>query len=427
MQLNEKQQYAFNQIALGKNVYVGGSAGVGKSVLIRRVKEQFGDDTVFLAPTGIAALNIQGATIHSQFKFPFSVLEKKHHKHFNKKTQELFHKDGPVKRIVIDEISMVRSDIFVAMDMQLRYMRRTNKPFGGLQIVCVGDFYQLPPVLTNKDKRVFNANYDGLFAFSNESWSSCNFEYIELTEIMRQSDATFIKHLMNVRTKNEHCGESIEFFNNHGLKNAPNVAEEDCTYLCAVNATVDMINREFYGELDEKEKVFYAYRNGNIKFAPVDEELRLKIGTRVILSANTDQFKNGETGYVAEFLEDGNVVVLMEQDESQIIVEPFKWEEAEYDIVGGKLHRNVLGVFEQLPIKLGWAQTVHKSQGQTILNAMIDPGRGFFAHGQAYVALSRIKTLEGLGLSTPLSFSDVIIDPQIQEFYDNDCRGIGLF
>jgi hypothetical protein len=428
MQLNDKQSYAMKQVISGANLFIDGPGGVGKSVLVREIMDKFSTSTVFLAPTGIAALNINGSTIHSAFKLPFNVLTKRDHLRINDKTLELFDKEGPVKRIVIDEISMVRADLFTCMDQQLRRIRRLNQPFGGLQVIVVGDFYQLPPVLTPKDKHWYEKEgFTSPFAFSTESWSAADFVHVELDQIMRQSDEQMISNLMKIRRKADGWEKSVQFFNSIGSDNKETVLDEDPIFLCATNKSANTVNELNYSELDGEELVSFAQKSGQFTSEPAPFELRLRYGTKVILTANTESHKNGQVGYVIGFIGD-KIEVLLEDTEVKILVEKYKWEEMDYELgAEGQISRVPNGTYKQYPMKHGWGITIHKSQGQSINHAMIDTGRGCFAHGQAYVALSRLRTLEGLALLNPLMKQDIIVAPEINDFYENGCRGIGLF
>jgi len=426
MSLNEKQHLAMNKVIGGDNIYVSGPGGVGKSYLVRHIMDKFAGSTVLLAPTGIAALNIGGSTIHSAFKLPFSVLTKREHTRVNAKTEDLFSKDGPVRRIIIDEISMVRGDVMACMDQHLRRIRRLNVPFGGLQVIVVGDFFQLPPVITPREKSIYFNEYDSGFAFGGETWSGAGFHHIELDEIMRQSDATFIHHLQNVRKKvNGEYQKSIEFFNRIGNQNKHTIEELDPVFLCTTNKSADIVNEANFNELEGEVSTYFAKEKGKVSAQPAPRELNLKYGTKVMFTANTDHFKNGETGYVLDTKSD-RVLVIKESDESEVWVEAFKWEERDYEVVNGSLSTYPRGSYEQIPLKVAYAVTIHKSQGLTLPSAVIDLTRPCFSSGQLYVALSRIKTLEGIGLTHPIRASDAIVDPEIQEFYDNDCKGIGL-
>lgn len=426
MSLNENQQFAMKQVIGGKNLFVSGPGGVGKSYLVNHIMDKFPESTVLLAPTGIAALNIGGATIHSAFRFPMSILTKQHHSRVHEKVHELFGPDTPVKRIIIDEISMVRADILEAIDKQLRRAQRKNVPFGGLQLIVVGDFYQLPPVVTNREKKFFFEHYDSQFAFGGDAWAYGDFDYIELDEIMRQSDKVFIGHLQKIRQKASGYKQSIAFFNSMAKPNTAELLDNDPVFLCTTNKAAELVNNENYLMLDGEEKVFIGKASGKFDARPSPEQLRLKYGTKIIFTANTDSFRNGETGYVIGFIGD-KIQVLKEHDESEVLVEKHKWEEREYTVNGGSLSSYPIGSYSQYPIKHGWAVTIHKSQGMTLEQAVIDLGRGCFASGQLYVALSRLKTIEGMGLIRDIREHDVIVDPEVKTFYENGCRGIGLF
>lgn len=427
MQLNEKQSYTMKRVLSGKNLFIDGPGGVGKSVLVREIQKHFSDSTVFLAPTGIAALNIGGSTIHRAFKFPLHFLTKKDHGNIRSETQDLFDKNGPVKRIVIDEISMVRADLFEAIDHKLRKIRRLNIPFGGLQVIVVGDFYQLPPVVVNNEKKLIKDYYGHPYAFFTSTWSEAEFEYVHLNQIMRQSDEIFIKNLMNVRTKNDKYKESVDFFNQHMLDIKSDLEEQDPTFLCSINKTSNMINEMNYKEMDGEEHIFKAIKTGDIKTEPAPYELKIKYGTKVMLLANTDTYNNGHVGYVTGFVGDFIEVLIDDEREHTVLVEKFKWEEREYCIKDENLSSYPVGTYTQYPIKYGWASTIHKCQGQTLNTGIIDLGYGAFCHGQTYVALSRMRSLNGLALTKSINYKDVIVDKVVTEFYDNGCRGIGLF
>lgn len=430
MQLNQDQDAAFKRVLSGQNTFIDGPGGVGKSVLIRHIRDKLQGSTIFIAPTGIAALNIKGATIHSTFKLPLRSLTKNDYPLIAKKLGDIFDKEtSPIKRIVIDEAPMMRVDIFKAIDESLRRARRLSIPFGGLQIVVVGDFYQLPPVLTDKDKQVFDdEGFTSPFCFSESTWSGANFAYVPLTKVMRQSDEEMINHLFNIRTKSPGWQESLVYFNEHGRRNYERLTQEDPTYICTTNRIVDHINTINYEALPDTEYKFYGELDGDFSKSscPSPQELKLKYGTKVIFTANEAHFKNGQPGYVVGF-ERKCIQVLLEETETVVDVPKYTWEEIEYNLSGGNVYPYVKGTYCQYPIKYGWAITVHKSQGQTMPSAIFDIGNGAFAHGQTYVALSRLQTINGFGLARELKFSDVIISDEIKNFYANGCRGLSLF
>lgn len=423
--LNEKQALAMEKIASGKNIYISGPGGHGKSILVESIKSRFEDSCVLCAPTGISALNISGSTIHSTFKLGTSMLTKKHWSSYSQKAEELFNKNGPVKILIIDEISMVRSDLLVTVDQQLRRIRRLNIPFGGLQVVVVGDFYQLPPVLQKSDEKVFNELYDSIFCFSNETWSSASFEHVELSQNMRQSDEEFRKHLGRIRKKSSNVEESIEFFNSNSILNKDYVYENDPIFLCAYNNSADDINKHHYEQLGGKELSFFAEKKGDFKIYPSPQKLDLKYGTKIIFTCNGPDFKNGELGYFVGQFKDK--IHILKEDETEVFVSKQKWENKEYEVAGEGLTTKVSGTYTQYPIKYAWAISIHKSQGLTLDDVVIDWSKGTFVSGQCYVALSRLRKISGLTMTRNLYASDIIISDEVNEFYKNDCKGIGIF
>lgn len=429
MSLNEKQKQAYDMIKEGKNVYVSGPGGVGKSFLINAIRSSM-KGVVFVAPTGIAALNIMGATIHSTFKFPLSVITKRMAKSKpHSKTEELFDISSNVKIIVIEEISMVRSDVFYAIDQQLRKIRKTNQPFGGLQVVCFGDFYQIPPVLTDNDKSIFNGQYDSQFCFSTETWAEAGFNWIELTEVVRQTNKEMIENLQRIRTKSDDFKDAIHYFNTE-CSDLDELLDEEPVILCCTNKKTEEYNKIHYDEIDEKEVISKAIITGEFKDRPSPDVIKMKKMTKVIFTVNDPDGKyvNGSIGYIMDFIGEDKVNVLLDPENKVITVDKYKWNQIEYKRDGsGNVYPNIIGSFTQFPFKWGWSITIHKSQGQTLHRGVIDFGWGCFTSGQAYVALSRIRSMDGLGFISPLRPSDVIVDEEITEFYDNGCRGIGLF
>lgn len=420
MQLNKKQSYAFTQISMGKNLFITGPGGVGKSVLIHKIKEMFEDDTVFLAPTGIAAQNIKGSTIHRTFKFPIGFLGHYQRTKVSKKAENIFGNDV-VKRIVIDEISMVRADLFTAVDQVLRRVKKRNKPFGGIQVIVVGDFFQLPPVLNNStpEGKYFLQEFSSPFAFDCDSWNEAGFETIELDQVMRQSDSQFINALNSIRQKDKNYAKNLDFLNNIGNKS---IEVDEPLFLCSTNKDAETINQHHYEEVEGEEKLYTGVVDKQFKDFPVPISLYLKEGCKVLICANSQgdsEFFNGQTGVVTS-LHDDYVMVQLDGDDYPTKVDSNTWEEYDYDVVDGILNSSVVGTYRQLPIKLGYAVTIHKSQGLSLDNAVIYTGRGCFTHGQAYVALSRLRSLQGLHMMQPVSLSEIIVDQRVRIFYEHN-------
>lgn len=417
MKLNTKQSYTLQQIARGKNLFITGPGGVGKSVLIHKIKDLYEDETVFLAPTGIAAQNIKGSTIHRAFKFPIGFLGAFQRKKVSQKAEQLF-SDDTIKRIVIDEISMVRADLLTAIDHVLRRVKKKNKPFGGIQIVAVGDFFQLSPVLNNNspEAKYFNMEFDSPFAFACDSWREAAFETIELDEVMRQDDEVFIKALNSIRCRDSEYAKHLNFLNKIGNKD---ITAEEPLFLCSTNKDAETINEHHYSDIEGPEEFYVGEVEGAFKDFPVPETLQLKVGCKILICANSQgdsEYFNGQTGYITE-LHEKHVMALLDGDRDPVMIEQCTWEEYDYDNSGGELMQNVVGKFKQLPIKLGYAVTIHKSQGLSLDNAVIYTGRGCFAHGQAYVALSRLRSLAGLFMMKAVGLDEIIVDQSVSKFY----------
>jgi hypothetical protein len=420
---NEKQRLAYDLVTSGKNVHLGGLGGTGKSYVLNVLRENLGERAVFLAPTGIAALNIKGATIHSTFGIPIGVCTEYLRNQVSKKTKELF-EDDLIKTIVCDEISMVRADVFSAMDQKLRLIKRKNIPFGGVQIIAVGDFGQLSPVVNNRggEADVFNQEFSSPFCFTTDAWSAANLTHIELTDIIRQTDAELIGHLQNIHSKVDGYKASLNYFNDNCLLDYkmkkgvdPDDIEDGATFLTTTNKDAQAINEQAYSSLEGVEQVYKGTLFGGFRERPAPDYLALKVGTKVMITANDQSYRNGEIGYVSEmgktFIE-----VMIDEDTVHRVI-PYRWAEFEYKRnAEGNLYMEEKASYIQFPIKHGYAITIHKSQGCTLEKAIINIPRAF-AHGMTYVALSRVKTLEGITLTTKLSPSDIIFDKQVGEFY----------
>lgn len=424
MALNQKQQEAFDKILNGENVYVSGAGGVGKSYLIETIKAKFerSGDTIFLAPTGIAAMNIGGATIHSTFQLPTHVLKNSDAQKCSEK-RKVANVLLATKRIVIDEISMVRADVFIAIDNILRRVKRNNLPFGGVQVLVFGDMYQLNPVLVPRERDYYNAHYDTVFPFDTLSWVEAGFVVVELDEVIRQTDQEMIEHLNNIRKGNKDVYESVKYFVENSADGQA-LLETDPIILCTTNKVADEQNKTRYEELEEEEHVFLANIKGRYDDPPADAELKLKRGMRILFTANdpNKQFFNGSMGYIYEINND-SLTVVIDPDETLVVVERYKYIQYSYEAdKNGHVEPVQTASFEQFPVKSGWAITVHKSQGKTLDRAMIDFGKGCFLAGQAYVALSRVKSIKGIGFLRGFTRSDVITDTRVQNFYAENCR-----
>lgn len=420
MQLNEKQKYAFDQVLKGHSIFISGPGGVGKSVLVHKIRDTLEDGTIFLAPTGIASQNIQGSTIHRTFRLPLGFISKGARGNIAQKTRELF-EDDQIKRIIIDEISMVRADVFTAIDRMLRTIKKKNIPFGGLQIIVVGDFFQLPPVLKERTQEAeyFYEDYKSIFAFDTETWEQAGFQTIELNEVMRQTDKQFIFALNSIRQKDSNSKLSLQFLNKVG---SDNPQDDDTIVLCSTNKDADTVNEHHYNLNTNPEKIYYGTKTAGYKDSPVPMEIPLKEGLKVMICANHPEelYFNGQTGVITRMTDD-YVFVKLDQTDDEVMVARFSWQEYEYvKTPTGSVACMPVGKFTQMPLKYGYALTIHKCQGLSLVNAVIYTGRGCFAHGQAYVALSRLRSLEGLSMMEKIGYHEIIVDSNVKRFYDQN-------
>lgn len=405
------------------SLFLTGRAGTGKSTFLRKIRAEIDKRFVILAPTGIAAINVQGMTIHSFFQFPLRPLlpNDKEIKAFEKKSEKrkVIEK---MEVLVIDEISMVRADLLDAIDTSLR--RNTGNPllpFGGKQVVMIGDLFQLEPVTPVKtgEHAIIFKNYDNPFFFSAHVFKSLKLTGIELKKVYRQVDKTFIRLLDSVRLGKVSRTE-LDILNN---RYDPNISVEDHHFtitLASVNRVVDKVNKAQLARLPSPLKVYHGKVVDDFspdRF-PADINLKLKEGAQVIFVKNDveKRWVNGTIGRIQSL--DSDFIEVELGSGRTVFVEPVTWENIEfrYDKEEKKIVEEIKGSYTQYPLKLAWAITIHKSQGMTFDDIIVDLGRGAFAGGQTYVALSRCRTLEGIRLKTPIRSRDIFIDPAVVEF-----------
>ena len=400
-----------------RHVYITGKAGTGKSTLLQYFKENTKREIVVLAPTGVAAINVGGSTIHSFFRFPPRLITQKEVRRVRGK-EKLF---AALDTIVIDEVSMVRVDVMDAIDHSLRLNRlRPNEAFGGVQVICIGDLYQLSPIVEAELQDYLSDTYESPYFFDAKVFKENKFEVIELEKVFRQKDSGFIELLNKVRNNdldesdlldlNQRCDPSLGFEKG-----------ELAITLTSTNRRASTINLEHLDALGSKDYTFDAVVTGNYdeQSYPTDERLKLKPGAQVMMVKNdpTKRWVNGSLGVVQKLSQHSITVSL---GDSLCTVEPSEWEKIEYEYnkIDGRIEPKVTGSFKQYPIKLAWAITIHKSQGKTFDNVIIDLGHGAFAHGQTYVALSRCRSFEGIRLKNPIRYSDIILDGTVSQFHD---------
>jgi len=416
--LSPEQQAVFDAIETTRdNIFVTGRAGTGKSTLLNHLSWNTSKQVVISAPTGVAALNVGGQTIHSLFRLPIGVIAD----HDIEQTAELRKLLNTIDTLVIDEVSMVNADLLDAIDRSLRQARqRKNEAFGGVQIVLFGDPYQLAPVPGEGDERAyFTDHYASMWFFDAKVWNDTDLTIYELSTIHRQHEDEF-KYMLNAVRHGRVTAEIAGRLNEVGARPAPT---DGAITLATTNGTVTRINATELARLPGRVLTARAEINGEFggRAYPADESLELKIGARVMFLRNDTNYDgsgprwvNGSVGTVLQI----NSTVWVEIDGVHHEVKPAIWEKFRYTYspLTKSLRKDVVAEFHQFPLRLAWAVTIHKSQGKTYDRAIVDLGQRSFAPGQTYVALSRISDLEGLYMTRPLRPSDIIVDENVVRF-----------
>lgn len=437
--LTEEQERALEAMLAGKNVFLTGGAGTGKSAIINALKKQTTRKTVFLAPTGKAATLIEGQTIHSFFKLPIGVVTAETLTPLDENTRLLLRQ---VDVIVIDEVSMLRSDVMWGINKRLNQANskyKGEKVFGGKQIIAVGDFFQLPPVCTDYEVQFFLKNqFGGMFAFNAECWEKAHFVSYELQQIHRQADPVFCSIVNAIRTGDLDaevfvpevglCTDPLTALN-HCVQ-LPYWSPKDVVKLCTTNRQADLYNLKH--TLDSS--TVPIYRHATIKGVyprenyPTEENLKLFDGAQVMILANGHcrtsgvPFSNGDCGYI-ECIKEDQVYVFLYRLGTVVLVEANSWDSLEYRLQWSyetgeySITQEVVGTFKQLPLKLSYAISIHKSQGSTLEFVHVDLGSGTFCPGQLYTALSRCRNMKALTLQRELQFTDVEVDPTVLNFH----------
>ena len=421
--INDEFKSAFNIMEnTGECLFITGKAGTGKSTLLKYFKANTGKKIIVLAPTGVAAINVGGQTIHSFFRLPPRIIRKDTIKRLRDKALV-----ENLDMVIIDEVSMVRADVMDGIDYALRLNRgKLKTPFGGVQMVFFGDLFQLSPVVENEAKELLEELYPSPYFFSAKVFNDCHLRSIELSTIYRQKDSSFMELLNRVRNK-EYTKEDLGTLNSRVQNTAAFPRKDPTVILTTTNSLASAINQDRLSRLPGKELVYEAMATGKFEESayPTDTSLKLKKGAQVILIKNDPgkQWVNGTLAKVVALSDDSVVVDIGGRTCDVPIV---KWQKIEYSYNedGDKIEDEVVGDFAQYPIKLAWAITIHKSQGQTFDKVIIDLGNGAFTHGQLYVALSRCTCLDGIRFKRPVTRSDVIFDRRIYDFKE---RFAGLF
>ena len=416
-----------------QHIYLTGKAGTGKTTFLRSLAEHSAKSFIVIAPTGVAALNAGGVTIHSQFLFPFgaylpegSAFQHPDLKLFDRSSLSRQHPLNAARRkvlqgidlLVIDEISMVRADLLDAIDQRLRQARRKQQPFGGVQLLMIGDLYQLPPIMADHEWQVLMQFYDSPHFFRARALQKAGFVQVELNKVYRQQDQSFVELLNKIR-HNQLTEEDLSLLNNRAGQEFP----DEAIHLVTHRRQAEAINSNRLKELSSPSFTFKASIRGDFpeRTYPMEEELSLKVGAQVMFIRNDTEegaYYNGKIAEVIELSKDKIWVSMEDQERFEVSQE--SWKNARYRIneANQKLEEELLGEFSHFPLRLAWAITVHKSQGLSFDQAVLDLGQAF-APGQAYVALTRLRSFEGLFLQTPLSRSSMIVDEEARVFTES--------
>ena len=440
--LSEAAAYTLRFInQTSRSVFLTGKAGTGKTTLLREIIKTTHKNTVVVAPTGIAALNAGGVTIHSMFQLPFAAFipqagVQPHFSHSVKfetpdTLRRHFKMSGlkkavirNVELLIIDEVSMLRADLLDAMDFMMRSVRKNKSAFGGVQVLFIGDLLQLPPVVKNEEWDTLRQYYKGKFFFHSHVVQQNPPLYIELSKIYRQTDSDFINILNNLRN-NRISSNDVRLLNAYVKPDFDLKNNAGYITLTTHNAKADTINAQALTDLNES---LYSYAPEIVgdfpdKIFPVDEMLQLKVGAQVMFVKNDPSpeksYFNGKTG-VVKSLSDEEILVHFPEENRTIEVERYEWQHIRYfvDPNTKEISEEVLGTFVHYPIKLAWAITVHKSQGLTFDKAALDVSQ-VFVPGQAYVALSRLRSLNGLVLLSPLQMNGISNDVEVMQYAQN--------
>lgn len=424
IEINEKFKTALNAVETGKNLFITGRAGTGKSTLLKVIRDNLKQNYVVLAPTGVAAVNIGGQTIHSFFGFRPDITIDKVMRRKHLKNPEVYEN---LEVLIIDEISMVRADLLDCVSLFLSmHGPEKGRVFGGVQLIFIGDLYQLPPIVTYKEKDIFSEMYVSPYFFDARAFGETEFKIIELDKIYRQTEEKFINILNAVRNKTV-SEELLDELNKRVDFNFKPDPDEGYIELVTINAKAQEINYKKLQELDGKMHSYEGEISGEFdeRSYPAPHILDLKVGAQVMLTNNDPygRWFNGTVGIIEKIQDksdSSDIIVKLENGETYNI-ESNKWEmyKFNYDRLSQKITSEVAGSFTQYPLMLSWAVTIHKSQGKTFNKTIVDMGSGAFAHGQTYVALSRCTSLAGLVLRVPIEKRHILLDYRVVTFLNN--------
>jgi ATP-dependent DNA helicase PIF1 len=414
VRLSDEQQAVLRRLEeTSDHMFITGKAGTGKSLLLTHFADTTGKNVVKVAPTGVAATVIKGQTIHSLFGLPVGVIDPRH-LHVEDETKQLL---KHVDTIIIDEISMVRADTIEGINHVLQVARKSKLPFGGVQLIMFGDVYQLPPVVEKALSHYFTQTYGGAYFFNAHVWKSAELHIHELQHVFRQTGTDFREVLDNVRSDSA-TPEDLDLLHTRVTGEA-DLPRTNTMTLTSTNAAAQEVNARRLADLRGTPRTYNAATTGSPTRSafPTESSLSLKKGAQVLFVRNDPEGRwiNGTIGTITSC---SKLSVSVRCGTKTYEVMPVTWEQLEYTYDEKKetITQEVVSTFTQLPVKLAWAITIHKSQGSTYDKLIVDLGKGAFAHGQTYVALSRCRTLEGLYLLNAIKPRDIIVDPAVAAF-----------
>ena len=413
--LNQSQMDAFNTIErTHSNILILGQAGTGKSTFVQYLKSASAKRIVCACPTAVSALNIGGQTIHSLFQIQPRDFIMPELLKLKAKPRNIL---NATDVLVIDEISMVAPDLLDAIDILARQARHSNEPFGGIQVVAIGDMFQLPPVITRDSEQYYESFYEhkNAYFFDANVYKRADFIKYDFNMVYRQSDDDLLQNLVRLRDGD---ANALGFFN--GCRIDEESVRKNAVIITPFRAVADRINTDKLNQIMSPEIIYNGILSGNFNAndVPAPMELKLKQGALVMFVKNGDKWHNGSMGIVENLGGKEIIVQLLDDDKNDlVVVKPEKWEKIEYSRdENDRIVENEIGSYKQFPLTLGYAMTIHKAQGKTLSKVVIDISRGAFAHGQTYVALSRTRHAKDMHIVKPLTHRDVIFDKRILDF-----------
>ena len=415
--LSDAQMSAFNCIEhTNSNLLILGPAGTGKSTFVNYLKSASKKRIICACPTAVSALNVGGQTIHSLFQIQPRDFIMPELLKLKAKPRNIL---NATDVLIIDEISMVAPDLLDAIDILARSARHNNAPFGGIQVVAIGDLFQLPPVITRDAIEYYRAAYehDSAYFFDSNVYRRADFLRYSFDLIYRQSDVALLENLRRLRDNDL---TALEFFNNCKIDDA--ARRENAVIITPFRAVAERINASRLAQINAPEITYTGELNGNFseRDVPAPMNLTLKVGALVVFVKNGDKWHNGSMGIVRNMSAREITVELLNHTHDVVSVRPETWQKIEYSRdENDRIQENEVGSFKQFPLNLGYAMTIHKAQGKTLDAVIVDISRGAFAHGQTYVALSRTRSASDMHIATPLRARDVIFDNRVLEFVAN--------